>query len=76
MVKLSLSGPVSSWVTIPGLILLLGFLVFVVNSLGSYFALTSGEAALVGFIGLVLAGLVTLLKEEEEEAPTPAPSHM
>jgi len=54
MVTLSLSGPVSSWVTIPGLILLLGFLVFVVNSLGSYFAFTSGEAALSGFIGLVL----------------------
>jgi len=73
MARLSLSGSVSNWVTLPGIILFLGFLVYVVNSIGSYFTLTSNEAAIVGFIGIVLAGLVTLLKEEE---PTPAPTHM
>jgi len=73
MAKLSLSGPVSYWVTIPGLILLLGFIVYIVNSVGNFFVLTGNEAAIVAFLGIILSGLITLLKEEETPTPEPTP---
>ena len=54
---------------IPAMIVVLTFLVYTINSVGNYFTLTSTQAAYVGFVGFVLAGLVTVLTTEEEQAP-------
>ena len=50
---------------LPAIVVVLTFLVFTVNSVGQYFVLTTVQAAFVGFLATVLAGLVTLFTTME-----------
>jgi len=62
--------------TIPlwwAIVLLLGMLVSIVNSLGNFFALTGTQVGIVGFVALVLTALATFLTTLEEGS-TPAPA--
>ncbi len=62
--------------TIPlwwAIVLLLGMLVSIVNSLGNFFVLTGTQIGIVGFVAFVLTALATFLTTLEEGS-TPAPA--